>query len=633
MKFDKDIEKRIIEGLEKYAKNEVIELTNDDRIINKNIADNKSDNSDNESGEWTDDENQDINTETNYKFYYKYGTLIDDSDDEYNYIFPIQKQKKKSKTIFINFYNNDIIEAMKESTDIAEFYNPRPSISLENLYYCINNIRISLNKDKEQNTNKFKALIPVLKFIEYVMKNEIEKMDKMIAEGIIDYDSLWYYFDKEGTIYKVKRPSGKYICFKHQTFSYVSANNKDKSSIFKFNGECITINNKKLYISDYEYEIPEYKGTKQIASFDVTSEFDRTPFINNADKLLKYYKEVTLMHLKGKQICITNNDKIIYINRDERVIVDHENAEDQNGGVPYYYSINIEIDENELKDEDKLIIMPHVGIYNLGTQKVWGLVHIEDLHPIEYNDSAFENLVLEQNKKNMIMALIKNHDNTNEDFINTKGKGLVFLLHGPPGVGKTLSAEATAEFLKRPLFSINVGDLGTSPEYMEDYLDRIKQYITKWNAIILIDEVDIFLESREYSDIVRNSMVCIFLKFLEYQNNIIFLTTNRIKAMDPAIKSRINMLLAYSELDDEKRYQIWRVLTKKWNINVSDNILRSVSRHKINGREIRNYLRMIITMHKEQNIEITDKSFSRTLKECFEISEEFNEKVPDGMYV
>jgi ATP-dependent Lon protease len=37
------------------------------------------------------------------------------------------------------------------------------------------------------------------------------------------------------------------------------------------------------------------------------------------------------------------------------------------------------------------------------------------------------------------------------DVMEGKGEGAIFLLHGPPGVGKTLTAEAIAELLHKPL--------------------------------------------------------------------------------------------------------------------------------------------------------------------------------------
>ena len=98
--------------------------------------------------------------------------------------------------------------------------------------------------------------------------------------------------------------------------------------------------------------------------------------------------------------------------------------------------------------------------------------------------SAFKDLVLPPNHKKMIRALVryqvrefqgsirkrdvnaKPTDGVIEtfDLIHGKGRGLVLLLHGVPGVGKTSTAESVAIQLKRPLLPITCGDLGETAE-------------------------------------------------------------------------------------------------------------------------------------------------------------------------
>ena len=79
-----------------------------------------------------------------------------------------------------------------------------------------------------------------------------------------------------------------------------------------------------------------------------------------------------------------------------------------------------------------------------------------------------------------------------------------------------------------------------------------------WKAVILIDEVDIFLEARSEQDIARNALVAIFLRLLEYHSGVLMLTTNRVQNFDPAVFSRINCALKYHDLDTAARRQIWR---------------------------------------------------------------------------
>lgn len=114
-----------------------------------------------------------------------------------------------------------------------------------------------------------------------------------------------------------------------------------------------------------------------------------------------------------------------------------------------------------------------------------------------------------------------------------------------------------------------------------------------WNAVILIDEADIFLEKRTDNDINRNALVGIFLRLLEYHQvcsprnpipskkgkerikisdrypqGIIFLTTNRVKRFDEAFHSRISVALKYPELDEEGRRKVWKILLEAAGINV-----------------------------------------------------------------
>lgn len=137
-------------------------------------------------------------------------------------------------------------------------------------------------------------------------------------------------------------------------------------------------------------------------------------------------------------------------------------------------------------------------------------------------------------------------------------KGLILVLHGPPGVGKTLTAETVAEYCKRPLYMVSSGDLGTDESTLDTKLSRILDMASTWKAVLLIDEADIFLERRSLHDMERNSLVSIFLRVLEYYEGILFLTSNRNATFDDAFKSRIQVPLKYSSLTVESRKQVWK---------------------------------------------------------------------------
>ncbi len=58
---------------------------------------------------------------------------------------------------------------------------------------------------------------------------------------------------------------------------------------------------------------------------------------------------------------------------------------------------------------------------------------------------------------------------------------------------------------------------------MEEQLLRVFQTANHWNALILLDEADMYLEQRSKADVARNKLVSVFLRKLEYCDGIMFL--------------------------------------------------------------------------------------------------------------
>lgn len=122
--------------------------------------------------------------------------------------------------------------------------------------------------------------------------------------------------------------------------------------------------------------------------------------------------------------------------------------------------------------------------------------NIEFVQPISWNDEAFRFLVLPPGRKTLLQSLVEAHNAQTgyfDDFVPGKGEGLVINLFGPPGVGKTLSAEATSEHVRRPLYVVGAGDLGTTASDMDKQLQSCLDMATEWKAIVLIDEVCVLL--------------------------------------------------------------------------------------------------------------------------------------------
>ena len=251
------------------------------------------------------------------------------------------------------------------------------------------------------------------------------------------------------------------------------------------------------------------------------------------------------------------------------------------------------------------------------TVKAWGHVLVSGLHEINFNEQAFDQLVLPKESKQLIRALVKfGTEEDNSDIIEGKCGGSIFLLHGPPGCGKTLTAEAIAEVLHRPLYYVTMGELGTHPTEIENRLGDVLELCAGWNAITILDEADVFLETRSSSDILRNAMVCVMLRLLEYHSGILFLTTNRVRSFDPAFESRVTIALKYDPLTSDARKLVWQTLVSRIkSVEINDSIdFAQLAGCELNGRQIKNAVRLAVALAKENKTDLNQTVLEATLK-------------------
>ncbi len=249
-----------------------------------------------------------------------------------------------------------------------------------------------------------------------------------------------------------------------------------------------------------------------------------------------------------------------------------------------------------LGEAQQLICQSKLRGYSLKAKR-WLDFFVDLVSDISWNDAAFDSLVLPCDQKELIMsfaeAQVQNRQ-TFDDVIEGKGKGIIMLLSGAPGVGKTLTAESVAENMHVPLYMMSAGDLGLRPADIEFKLSNILEMVEKWNAVLLLDECDVFLEARSTSDLERNKLVSIFLRMLEYYEGILFLTTNRIDNIDAAFQSRIHVSIAYPDLTSHARRTIWKNFLEKSTLPymVEDKDYDELAQIELNGRQIKNVLKV-----------------------------------------
>ena len=232
---------------------------------------------------------------------------------------------------------------------------------------------------------------------------------------------------------------------------------------------------------------------------------------------------------------------------------------------------------------------------------------------------------MDKDQRDLVHDLVQAHYSSEneqafDDIVTAKGKGLIGLLTGPPGVGKTLTAEAVAEVTKRPLYMISSGELGADPGAVHDRLKDVLEVAEIWDAVLVLDEADVFLAERNDTDLSRNAITSIFLRELEYYQGILILITNRMNMIDSAFESRIHFCLEYPDLDHAARETVWKSFIAKAKLNVNVHVdldektVRRLAELELNGRQIKNTMSVSQAVAMKRKETLGEDSIRKTMK-------------------
>ncbi|PLN84344.1 P-loop containing nucleoside triphosphate hydrolase protein [Aspergillus taichungensis] len=428
-----------------------------------------------------------------------------------------------------------------------------------------------------------------------------------IANGVITWEYLWILFEP-GTVV-VAQLGGALVALETHSTEY---GEHKGTPIFMITCEGIDWSGTDFGRERRVLPVPKFSGTRKIDALLVYPlRYHKAPTETKAyltkrgtkfEELAGYH----YMEYSGVAISWDDRGEEVSVYVSGRIIVDIEFF---NVHSPYSGRCVGNLNDSDLgsldqKSDGRVKLTPHHQMLchprvrgYFPKMKLWLDFFVDLVVPVCWKPEAFGQLVLRSDQKDLILAVIESQRDNRlafEDFVAGKGQGILALLSGPPGTGKTITAEAVAEHLRVPLHTVSSGDLGSGAWEIERRLKKTMSLVARWNAILLVDECDIFLEARTTHDLQRNAVVSVFLRCLEYYEGILFMTTNRPENMDVAFRSRIHLMLQYPKLESQSRRQIWSNLLQSSapNHELTEDDLTQLGTHELNGREIKNAVKI-----------------------------------------
>ncbi|KAL2056976.1 hypothetical protein ABVK25_002715 [Lepraria finkii] len=583
--------------------------------------------------------------------------LVESLDKEFNrednyeeYIFIERRKYDEANMHYKTFVDiksealRDVLREVLEGINTVSLRGDKPEIRVEVLFHYLTELESRRDKGDQETDQATKHLDLLVCYLQKHFASTIQTLPQLIEHNEITFDLLWALFPPNSLVYTTCIYSEQPKCL---VFDFGDVQVIKQQTYWVLQGRYLDYDGKKFGEVSRALLIPEYRGAKIITSLETfplachpeVAEVEST-LIERGRKFmslqgvhhrsyngLAHFKkdgQPIKFNLKGRfmvdPLCFKEHNanyerpRIDGVSVRDLLGIRRRDLEDisellGNQDITGTNSSNASKSDGssklgEMTDEELLICSPTVLGFSL-ERRLWAEFAVAGIEDIQWSNLPFQSLVIPTKKKDMLQALVQPYkpdaeERPFDDFVEGKGKGLIILLHGPPGVGKTLTAEAISEYQRRPLYRVCAGDLGLDSDKLERRLTEILDLVARWKAILLLDEADVFLESRERQHLHHNTLVSVFLRQLEYFQGVMILTTNRVTAFDEAVQSRIHLGIKYEPLSRKAKAEVWTNFLEQANVaggkgkatRITPSQLEDLSRRDFNGRQIKNTVRM-----------------------------------------
>ncbi|OCK73251.1 hypothetical protein K432DRAFT_313292, partial [Lepidopterella palustris CBS 459.81] len=428
----------------------------------------------------------------NYK-YIVVETPEPSEDDEYEeYLFIVRQQFDKKNKSFITYLDmkseelRDILRLLLKDVKSICLGEDKPTVSPAVLFSFLPQLKDYENHMPSSDLIGAQHLNVLVGFLETHFASTTKSFLPLLEDGEITFNLLWALFRPNTPVITICDGSDQPRCLIYDSGEVKTSHFGEK--YFELDCHYLDYDGNVFGEVTTTLAIPEFRSKRKIISLNVFPlEYHKTQADVRRDLIRNGRK---FMSLQGINHCeyeglayFRTKDGPLKFSTKGRIMVDAIAFKDANPnyGKPRveetpkrgFYLIDLDAERKkmernkvrskdlvpeEMRDEEFLICNPTVLGFTLANRR-WGEFAVANIKDIRWDALAFESLAIPEEKKDILQALVKSHQPGSQqvmfdDVIAGKGQGLIFLLYGPPGVGKTLTAEAISDFQRRPLYVV-----------------------------------------------------------------------------------------------------------------------------------------------------------------------------------